>query len=269
MRLRTGVTSPHALKVLRELVDSGLGNVVWHNMPDSYLEWVETAETQLRNLFADDVLANGLQNARYFHIRQLTPDAHRPAPLISAEIALQKSRLTQASAELNAYAALAERPGHPLVLDTNVFLHSNLFTEIDWAKEFNYDEQVRLIVPLIVLDELDDKTFSQNKQIAKRADKVLVAFDKYMETVAADEIAIVREGVSLEILRDDVSHQRRTSNDSEIIDRAEFLQQVIEKPVTMVTGDRGLRVRCHARGIPIFMMPVHLRWPLYEESVSI
>lgn len=266
MRLRSGVTATRALEALR-ILDMNLGNILPAEIPDSYLIWVEDAEKQLRNLFADDSLADGLQSQRYFHIRQLIRNSiqPRPWPLVDAECALQKRRLEQASAELRAYAALADRPGYALVLDTNVFLHSKIFTEVDWAKEFS-QEQVRLIVPLIVLDELDDKTFSRNIQIAKRADKVFIAFDKYMETLAAGDIAVVRDGVTLEVLRDDVSHQRRTNSDSEIIDRAEFLHQVIEKPVTMVTGDRGLRIRCNARGIPIVMMPTHLRRPLFEES---
>jgi hypothetical protein len=44
-----------------------------------------------------------------------------------------------------------------LVLDTNVFMQCELFTRIDWRKEHGRD-QIRLVVPMIVLDEIDDKT---------------------------------------------------------------------------------------------------------------
>lgn len=265
MRLRPGVTAMRALESLRTL-DTDLGNILPSQIPDSYLKWVEDAEVQLRSLFADDALADGLLSQRYFHIRQLIPNSvqARPWPLVDAERALQKSRLDQAVAELKSYAALADRTGHPFVLDTHVFLHYTLFTDIDWVKEFDC-EQVRLIVPLIVLDELDDKTFSHNKRLARRADKVLRAFDGFLETMTTDGVSEVRKGVTVEILGDDKSHQRRTNSDSEIIDRAQFFHQVIEKPVTMVTGDRGLRVRSKARSIQVVMMPSHLRLLLDEE----
>lgn len=265
MRLRPGVTALRVLESLRSL-DTELGNILPSEIPDSYLKWVENAEVQLRNLFADDTLADGLLSQRYFHIRQLIPNSvqARRWPLVDAERALQKSRLDQTVSELKTYAALAERPGHPLVLDTHVFLHYTLFHDVDWVKEFEC-EHARLIVPLIVLDELDDKTFSHNKRLARRADKVLRAFDGFLETMAADGVSEVRKGVTVEILGDDVSHQRRTNSDSEIIDRAQFFHQVIEKPVTMVTGDRGLRVRSKARSIQVVMMPAHLRLLLEEE----
>lgn len=266
MRLRPGVTATRALENLRNL-DTDLGNVLPNRIPDSYLEWVERAEVQLRNLFADDVLADGLLSPRYFHIRQLIPNSiqARPWPLVDAERALQKSRLDQAVAELKVGAALASRPGDALVLDTHVFMHYKLFKDVDWLGEFKLD-QARLIVPLIVLDELDDKTFSPNKRLAKRADKVLHIFDDFLEALASGQAAEIRKGVTLEVLVDEISHQRRTNSDSEIIDRAQFLHQVIEKPVTMVTGDRGLRVRSHSRSIPVVMMPIHLRLYLDDES---
>ena len=56
-------------------LDFALRNVFWR---------VDTPETRLRNLFADEVLARDLQNSPYFHIRQLTSESHRPAPLVSA-----------------------------------------------------------------------------------------------------------------------------------------------------------------------------------------
>lgn len=264
MRLRTGITANSAIKSLTEL-EMGLGNLASVDVPSPYLEWVERAETQFRHLFVDDTLAEGLQSTRYFHIRQLIPNSIQPrkAPFILAEVDLQKKNIQETITQLKSYSSLAERPGYPLVLDTNAFMHYTIFKDIDWAKEFEH-AQVRLIVPLIVLDELDDKTFSHNKRIAKRADQILRTFDLYMEDLTSEEIVNIRGNVSIEILKDDVSHQRRTSNDSEIIDRAQFLHQVIESPVTMVTGDRGLRVRCHARQIPVKMMPPLHLLPLGE-----
>jgi hypothetical protein len=61
-----------------------------------------------------------------------------------------------------------------LMLDTNAFMHSRLFSEVDRPGKFGA-EQVRLVLPLLVLDGLDDKTFSPDNRLSKRADKVLRA----------------------------------------------------------------------------------------------
>jgi hypothetical protein len=50
-------------------------------------------------------------------------------------------------------------------------MHCILFTDINWLKEFDADA-VRLVLPLLVLDELDDKTFSAHARLSKRASKV-------------------------------------------------------------------------------------------------
>ena len=57
------------------------------------------------------------------------------------------------------------------------------------------------------------------------------------------------------MLRDDPGHRRRGNNDTELLDRAEFLAQVIERQVTIVTSDYGMRVRGKARELPVRVLP--------------
>jgi predicted ribonuclease YlaK len=85
---------------------------------------------------------------------------------------------------------------------------------------------VRLVVPLLVLDELDDKTFSANNRLSKRADKVLREFDRFMDQVVESGTAEIRPTVTLEVLLDEDDHRRRTNADTELLDRAEFLYQI-------------------------------------------
>lgn len=275
MRLRPGQTAQQAIKQLRELATAAEGVPNWNGPPergrDDYLAWTERAETVLRHLFVEPDLASGLQTTRYWHIRNMVTEtsagttAVRSHPLIGAEVAVQAAVLKETADRLEWFAQLAGRPGTVLMLDTNTFMHCTLFPEVDWRREFSADE-VRLVVPLLVLDELDDKTFSPNNRLSKRADKVLREFDRFMNAIVRDGFAIIKDDVTLEILADEDDHRRRTNSDTELLDRAEFLHQVIEQPVTIVTTDRGMRVRGQARQLTVRQMPSHLRLPLADDT---
>lgn len=58
-----------------------------------------------------------------------------------------------------------------LFLDTNIYLHAHFFDQIPWPKIAEVDEVV-LVVPLVALEELDDKKHSgRTKRIRSRAQK--------------------------------------------------------------------------------------------------
>ncbi len=269
MRLRRGVTATHAIKILRGLTMSletarsaaVSGGGIRH-IRDQYLDWVDGTENQLRNLFVGPDLITLLHSERYWRIHNLGSYDTRPA-LLLAEIDVQFGLLLSMVDRLEGYQRLAVRPGEVLVLDTNTFMHCTLFTDIDWIREFDA-KAVRLVLPLLVLDELDDKTYSAHARLSKRASKVLRMLDQFMDDAIDAGGAQIRPGVSLEVLRDDEDHSRRSNNDTELLDRSEFLWQVIERPVTLVTTDYGMRVRSKARGLRVRVMPDRLRLPLSD-----
>jgi hypothetical protein len=49
--------------------------------------------------------------------------------------------------------------------------------------------------------------------------------------------------MTVDILPDAPAHRRQADNDTELLDRTEFVTQVTGKFVTLVTADRGMRVR--------------------------
>ena len=271
MRLRHGVTAAHAIKVLRELamsVETARAAVVAGDgvryRRDQYLSWADDAENRLRNLFAEQDLISSLHSERYWRIHNLEDYSARPTALLLAEIDLQLGLLLGAVDRLENYRRLTERSGEILVLDTNTFMHCRLLTEIRWCHEFSV-RVVRLVLPLLVLDELDDKTFSAHARLSKRASKVLRTLDPFMDRVLEAGAAEITPGVTLEVLRDDEDHRRRGNNDTELLDRAEFLAQVTEQPVTLVTTDYGMRVRSRARNLRVHVMPEGLRLPLADD----
>src|SRR5690348_6767089 len=112
-----------------------------------------------------------------------------------------------------------------------------------------------------------DRAFSApskhaHTRLNKRASKVLRTLDPFMDNVVEAGVTNISSDVTLEILRDDEDHRRRGNNDTELLDRAEFLLQVVERPVTLVTTDYGMRVRSKARNLRVHVMPERLRLPL-------
>jgi hypothetical protein len=163
---------------------------------DNYLRVIDDIECQLRNLFVEPEFVNALHSERYWRIHELTMPSAMPDMVIQAEINAVEYRLKGWVEVLSSYGHLADRLGQAVaVLDTNTFMHYRLFTEIPWCDVLDRQRvtSVRLVVPLIVLDELDGKSYSANKRLAKRASKVLGILSSYLDSIDGNGVATVFE----------------------------------------------------------------------------
>src|SRR5688572_11810505 len=88
---------------------------------DSYLQWVDDAESQLRSRFVSEAIWQALHSERYWRIRDLREDSPRPFPVIASEVAWQADRLEAIVTELErTHAQLQAPPDCVLVVpDTN------------------------------------------------------------------------------------------------------------------------------------------------------
>ena len=262
MRLREGFTAADSIKALDLLIQEA-GNIhIDDQAKRKYLAWVDTAEYKLREIFPDDTIADGLLTRRHERIDR--DYSHPPTQglniALQAEMAKQRARLNEMIMRLKKLAVLADRPGEPVILDCNVFMHCQMFNEVDWRREIGHDH-TRIILPVAVIDELDKMKYMERGNRQDRARKVLKALDRYLPALEADGIAGIRTKTTLEILVDEPGHQRLRDSDSEIIDRGVLLRQAMGKPVLMVTNDRGMRVKAHARGLSVWPVPEHLLVP--------
>ena len=269
--MRQGVTARHAIETIKERLSrvQDVQNVSTHGMlpqeanaavTRAYHAWVDQTERQLRSLFADRGTARDLVSPRYWGISQVAAATIAVRSMVTAEMEDQKENLQAIIDSLAAFQHLAELDGDFFVLDTHVMLHFRRLDEIQWGIEFDA-KKVRLILPLAVIDEMDTKTYAANPKIAKRAGDRLRFLDRHIEAATAPGGAVVRKDVTMEVLSDPAGHQRRSNVDAEILDRAEFLSAVVEKStVVVVSGDRGMRVRGHPRGIKV--IPLSDKWRL-------
>jgi predicted ribonuclease YlaK len=137
-----------------------------------------------------------------------------------------------------------------LALDTNAFLQFRPYYEIPWTVLAGAD-RVRLVLTMPVLDEIEAKKQGPNARLKKRARRILPRIDKAFGDDGRVFFDVEKDGkpmpgVTLEILRDPSGHRRLTTDmDAEFLDRCEFLQSAAARPVTVVSGDTGMKIRAH------------------------
>jgi hypothetical protein len=260
MRLRTPGAIDAAIETLRslesecELVTHGWHQ--WHEQQREYLNWVERAHDQYRNLFTDDDLAGGLYSPLYWEIRRLTPNSANHFPLIAREVGRQLGLLLELVASLRKLKEFVARPGEIVVPDTSALVRGELFTDFDWPTCLDLKPCVRLIIPILVVEELDKlKDSERATKAGDKARRVLKVLRELCRTVESGVPASVRNGATVEVLLDEGWHRRLPIPDAEIIDQALNIESLTGKKVTLVCVDAAMEFRARQFGLTVQQMP--------------
>ncbi|WP_350351930.1 PIN domain-containing protein [Microbacterium sp. A8/3-1] len=219
-----------------------------------YLRWCEQVELHLQTSFADPVLTRDLYTPRHWQIRAIDSTTRMAFGMIEGELRDQVRVLEALRDQIEHYSGMA-RPddGESLVLlDTNVYLHGQPFENVRWQRHMK-SKQVRLLMPLIIVDELD-----KHKDRYPSARSVLRALDSLFGGATSLAALPVRDGVTLQVLDEPAGHNRLGRADDEIVRQASYLSVVTESTVTLITRDRGMRIRALASGIDARMLPAEL-----------
>lgn len=148
-------------------------------------------------------------------------------------------------------ARAAAAPGRLAVLDTNVFLHYEPPAQVDWTRVVGAAKP-RLVVPLRVIEELDEKKYTAREQVADRARAILSSLWQLLEPTGGAP-APLRENTTIEVPVEDESRDRPVDADAEVLRVCSDLGAAAAD-VVLVTGP-GLSLRAQARLIPVMRMP--------------
>ncbi|WP_217215663.1 PIN domain-containing protein [Streptomyces sp. AC550_RSS872] len=268
MLLRPRTTCAEAIALLDRLTEQGLTNVQnavphvtgpglpqdgWNNLAQArrtYDEWTLEAGTELLEVFADRSVAGRLRGDRYDAIMHRQFSADRHANLMHTELQELRTCFMELANELRRMQERFTRHGvRTVVLDTNDLLHYMRFDKIPWQRLFGRGTSV--MIPHIVIDEIDKKSYdTHDTSVRKRARAVFALLEQTLAQIEADGHAVVREDTVVEVLLDEPGHVRLPNNDDEIVARARYLQQAIAPaPVTVITGDNGMRARALSWGL--------------------
>lgn len=246
-----------------------------------YLSWVTEARRQLRGQVSrDDV--DWLTLSPHFSALltlQIAPTATGVAAS-RAELALPPTsaairsmiveecneHVRRLQAALESVTWWAEglsqgRSGPLIVVDTNVFCHHP--DRLD-AWEVGVDAQalpgqdVHLILPMVVLDELDRQKDRGQGAVATNARHTLRVLDRLLPHGEIRQRGLVdgqmQGAITLDLWPDPPRHIRQARVDDEIIARAVAFRALAGAQVTILTGDLAMSTRARLAGLrPIWL----------------
>ncbi len=224
-------------------------------------------------------LAAGLRSPAYWHLLQLgSPETVLAAsgfPLpsapdhvqaeyaarnkaLSAEIERQEQLMQRAWAELTALKELAQRPGLPVVYDTNMLNHWAQPGDVRWREVLKNEgvetKLVRLIIPLKVIDELDRQKYGTGL-LAKKATTAIRYLENILANAAPGTPVDLRPGeATLEVWND--SDHRDPDPDLAILRCATDIAALHpDTQVHVLTDDTGMRLRAHHLKLATLRLP--------------
>jgi hypothetical protein len=216
---------------------------------DSYIEWVEQTEVELSDLTYDSGVVELLHTARYWELRRIVPSDARPVPLIDGEARFQKNALNRLRIDLEVRLQRARGGALIAVLDTNTLLHYEPPESIPWS-DIVGSPQVRLVIPLRVIEEVDAKKYSGNQRLRDRARSVLPHISDRVG-LWGDPGPSLRPGVTMEVLIEPGPRSKPGDADEETLDTCRELWEFSGRPkggVPLITNDTGMHLRAHGLG---------------------
>lgn len=170
--------------------------------------------------------------------------------LIANEV---RERVTALDEACTAFGAQMDRwPAERAVVvpDTSFFIqYERKFKEMDFFDGLAPEAQlVSVVIPMVVVDELDRLKESRDKRVRWRAGHTLGFLGELL-----DGDALLGEA-KVELLTDDRGHVRLPEADDEIVDRATAVQSTAAGPVRLITYDTGMALRAKQLGLPVLKL---------------
>lgn len=258
-QLRLGVDLTYVKRTLADQANEGhnvgvgLAGTSANVAVNRYLQWVNGLEPMLKNIFVDQEVWTRLRDEAYWQIRLLNDSSPRWQELIYHESERQSGYLNDLLDQIKAVEAqLAAVEGQLTVIDTNVLLEHQSPDQIKWVDVIG-TTPVRLVIPLRVLDELDEKKYTARDDRADWARRLLSRLWTAIGPVGAKPVSLT-EGVTVEVPINPGPRRRTIDADQEVIDTCEDIRRV-GGSVVLVTADYGMCIRASALGIDVKRMP--------------
>ena len=222
MQLRNPDAIDSAIQTLRQLksaCENCRSHISFDDARKAYLTWVDTAYGQLRSLVINGDLAERLHSQFFWEIRRLDAISPGAWTLLNREVQIQSERLQAALDKLLDLKEFVGRDGHIVVLDTSALVRGVWFEDFDWPTELGLTPAVRIVIPILVVEELDMlKDRERTSKGGDRARRVVKRLRELCGAVPPGHPASLptRPNVTIEVLLDDDWHARRPNNDGEI-----------------------------------------------------
>jgi hypothetical protein len=241
-----------------------------HDRLTAYVEWTTTAMQQLGNQISSADLDRLVLTPGYGRLlsavgRLTGLDAATQRVLngmVSLELAQRTEEFGAACDTLESQIqSWSGQTAAFVVPDTSVYIESpDKLEDLDFAPLIDLDwsaTPIRVLVPIVVVDELDGLKKIKDPHVRWRAGHTLGLLDQVFAkntgpaTLRAADTARSRGYIRMEMVFDPPGHVRLPINDDEIVDRVLAIQPLVGRPVTLVTFDTGQSTRARAAGLTV------------------
>lgn len=258
MTLLPGVRVDEAVSDLTEQVNrlNTLGSGSKFEVFDSYLRWAADAADVLASRVSPEDVEKLVLTRRHWALCGIDPAANGAITrLVNAEVSDRRRNLFRAIESLvQAQERWSALGGKILVADTNVYLHHQQpFDEVDWGVLVNAAEHepIHLIIPILVVDELDRAKRGRNETRARARASLRKLAMTFEDPDVSAQFAAGTSLTTAHLLLDSAGHKRLADADSELIDRTFALTAFTGSPATVVTFDTGMALRARAAGLRV------------------
>lgn len=235
----------------------------------TYLEWATESARMLRSQVSDRDLDRLVFTPRYKALLAScgtlagTAQQRLVNGVVQLEVTERIEAFEAAVAALDAQIGRWARREVFVVADSSFYIQNAVkLADVDLHEVLAVPrwEFVRLLFPIVVVDELDDLKDASKQRARWRAAHTLGLLDGVLDggthgTLHAGEHTVqdgeTRGRVNLEIVLDPPGHVRLDRPDEEIIDRAVAIQGLAGREVRLLTCDTSQRTRGRAAGLQV------------------
>lgn len=238
-----------------------------------YLEWATDAAQILRSQVSARDLDHLILTRRYQALLGScgmlagTAQERLVNGLVDLEVTERIQAFQEAEAALEAQIGRWDGQEWFVVADSSFYIHyPDKLADVDLHKVLGLPggEYVRLLFPIVVVDELDGLKEAGKQRARWRASHTLGLLD---EILAGSTLGILRRAdlvsqggevrgeVKMEVVLDPPGHVRLPIPDDEIIDRAVAIQPLAARDVRLLTCDTGQHTRGRAAGLKVTKVP--------------
>jgi rRNA-processing protein FCF1 len=152
-----------------------------------------------------------------------------------------------------------------LFLDTNIFLHFQHYDQINW-KNLVSEAEYKIVIPRIILDELDKKKYQASSKIASRAKSVLSKINAVVDDQTKGPNLFISplrpRKKTYEQNELDAEHQ----DDAFLASMLEFIEIYPVDNVFLVTDDTGIKARAKFLNLQVLALPATYRLPAEKSA---
>lgn len=236
-----------------------------------YLDWANEAVRRLRGQISAADVDRLVLTKRYELLLSGTASLGGPGGepilngLLSTELDERAAAFDQACTALDREIQRWSRFAQLVVFDTSVYItHPEKLEELDFGSLLDVrGDDIHILVPIVVVDELDGLKQSKDTFLRWRASYTLGVLDRVLRSptevgrLRPEEGSEVKAGgiepqeVTMELVFDPQGHVRLPINDDEIVDRTLAVQPLAGRPVKLITYDTGQAMRGRAAGLRV------------------